>query len=193
MPLALTTELQAVNALLAAVRQAPVQTITGDLGADTAMAKALLEDRSRAVQSARWHFNTVPELTLSPNTSSEIVLPEGVVQADVLPGMRTDIDVTVRGEKLFDKKNATYTFTKDVKVVATYLLDWTELPEQARSYIFHSAARRFQDRLLGSREDHFYQQQDEAEALAILKLWDSEQADNSIFQTDVTLNSLLRY
>jgi len=193
MPLALTTKLQATNALLAAVRQAPVQSITGDLGADTAMAVALLEDRSRAVQSVGWHWNTVPKLTLSPNTSGEIVLPEGVVSADPVPGEYTDIDVTVRGEKLFDKKNGTYTFTKDVKVTATYLLEWTELPEQARSYIFHSAARRFQDRLLGSREDHFYQQQDEAEALAILKLWDSEQADNSIFQTDVTLNTLLRY
>ena len=192
--LSLTSELEAVNAMLRTVRQAPVSTLIGDIGLDAEFARDMLRERSLAVQSERWSFNYVPSVELTPHlTTKEIQLPNGAVSADVpLSEQRTDIDVTVRGTRLFDRCDNSYEFDKPVKVELLMALDWEDLPQQARHFIYVSAARRFQDRVLGSGEDHQFQLRDEFTSRQTLMEWDAQQADHSMFDSLVTLRPLNR-
>ena len=52
-----TTELEAVNSMLATIGEAPVNSITGTLPLDASLAKNTLNEINREVQSAGWHFN----------------------------------------------------------------------------------------------------------------------------------------
>ena len=64
MPNAATTELEAVNTMLAVLGEAPVNSITGTLPLDASLAKTTLSEINREVQSAGWHFNTFYDYTL---------------------------------------------------------------------------------------------------------------------------------
>ena len=93
------------------------------------------------------------------------------------------LDVTQRGSKLFDCKNNTYVFTKDVKVSLIRLLDWDELPEPARRYITLRASRIFQGRMVGSRELEALIARDEYIAKSRLEDYDSNSSDRTIFDS----------
>ena len=56
--LALTTELEAVNAMLRAIGEAPVSTLTGATQVDVVAAIGILRDLAREVQEEGWRFNT---------------------------------------------------------------------------------------------------------------------------------------
>ena len=56
-----------------------------------------------------------------------------------------------RGRKLYDRKNHTDIWTKEVKASITFELDFDELPEQFRHYITVKSARIFASRFLGNR------------------------------------------
>jgi hypothetical protein len=63
----------------------------------------------------------------------------------------------------------------------TFLLDWEELPEQARRYIAIKAGRVFQARLVGSRELESLIMRDEMYAKARLEETDDRNGDITIF------------
>ena len=50
------------------------------------------------------------------------------------PLLYPDVDVTMRGSRLYDRRQA-FTFTEDLKADVTALLDWDDLPEHAHQYI----------------------------------------------------------
>jgi hypothetical protein len=52
------TELEAVNVLLTTIGEAPVNTLTGNQVTDVTVAKQVLLEISREIQSQGWHFNT---------------------------------------------------------------------------------------------------------------------------------------
>jgi hypothetical protein len=161
-----TTELEAVNECLENIGQAPVSTISGDLGVDTQIALNFVRKVNRALQSQGWHWNTEKDYTLSPNGDGDILLPSNTLSVDST-GTDKDRDVVQRGQRLYDRDNHTFTFTKPIKVELTVGLSFEDLPETARRYIALRAARLFQNRIEGTadREDS----EDEMFALADLK------------------------
>ena len=86
-----------------------------------------------------------------------------------------------RGTKLYDRKNHTDVWSKEVKASITFDLPFEELPEQFRHYIAVKAARIFAARFLGSREIEGFATRDEIEAKARAIDADSEAADRTIF------------
>lgn len=180
--LTLTTQLEAVNAMLGHIGEAPVNTIAdaSSLPISASTAVSILDEVSREVQSEGWHFNSEKDVTISPNVSGNIVLDSDVVFADVED---YKLDVTQRGSKLFDRKNNTFVFTKDVKVFLIRLLDWEDLPEPARRYITLRASRIFQGRLVGSRELEALIARDEYVAKSRLENYDSNSSDRTIFDS----------
>lgn len=180
--LTLTTQLEAVNAMLGHIGEAPVNTISdaSSLPISASTAVSVLDEVSREVQSEGWHFNSEKDVTLSPNASGNIVFDSDVVFADVED---YKLDVTQRGSKLFDRKNNTFVFTKDVKVFLIRLLDWEDLPEPARRYITLRASRIFQGRLVGSRELEALIARDEYVAKSRLENYDSNSSDRTIFDS----------
>jgi len=177
----LTTKLDAVNTMLGYVTEAPVNSIanTTALPPSAALAKGVIDEVSREVQQDGWHFNTAQDYTLEANASNKFVLPDNVLQVDTVD---TTYAVVQRGTALFDRKNYTDTFTVDeLKVNITFLLEYEELPEQARRYIALKASRMFANRLVGSREIEALIYRDEIRAKAAMEEAEGNNSDRTIF------------
>ncbi len=176
----LTTQLEAVNTMLGYIGEAPVNSIsnTSELPVSAANAVTILDEISREVQSEGWHFNTEIDKELTP-VNSAITLDNNVLQVD--HEGTEDVDLVQRGLSLYDRKNQTSTFTESIKVNLTLLLDWDNLPEQARRYITLRSARSLQSRLVGSRELEALIIRDEFAAKANLENSDNSNTDRTIF------------
>lgn len=178
----LTTQLEAVNSMLGHIGESPVDSIAtpSALPVSASTALTILDEVSREVQSDGWYFNTEKDVTLSPDAgnSDKIVLDTDVIEADVLDHSS---DIVPRGLTLYDRKNNTTAFTKDIKVTLTRLLDWDSLPEPARRYITLRAARVLQGRIVGSRELEALIARDEYMAKARLEEFDAKSSDRTIF------------
>jgi|TARA_R110000822_G_scaffold10664_4_gene40197 hypothetical protein len=176
----LTTKLEAVNTMLGNIGESPVTqiTVTSTLPISAVTAITVLDEVSREVQSEGWHFNTVLKQTLSPNGSNEIVLATDILHVDTLDNSK---DIVQRGSKLFNRADNTFTFTADIDVRSMSLLDFTDLPEQARRYITLKGSRVFQARTVGSQELEQQILRDELKARYNLEEMDGQGSDRTIF------------
>lgn len=174
----LTSELDALNTMLDAIGASPVNTLD-DPNVDVAKARAVLAQTSREVQSRGWHWNTDEKYAIARTVAGEYLVPPSVLRIDVSNDFPT-WDVTPRSGKLWDKINRTFTFTEDLTFDVTWLLDFTDMPEAARNYIALRAARRFQERALGSASISRFQRDDEAQAWATLLGDDADGADHNM-------------
>ena len=174
-----TSELEAVNTLLANIGESPISSFD-DLAVDASIARETLKEISREVQARGWHWNT-EKRKLSPNSSKEIILPLNTLRVDSI-AESSAINVIERDGKLFnrsDYKN-TYEFDGSVFVEIILLHDFSKLPEAARRYITIRAARIFQERQLGAPSISGYNAQDEVRSLAYLRQMENETADRNI-------------
>ena len=180
--------------MISVIGEAPVNSLGGSAVPVTVVqAENTLDETNRAVQSEGWHFNTEHEYVLTPNTSdSQIILPNNTLRVDLDPQLYTDTDPVQRGNKLYDRKNHTDVWSKEVKASITFDLPYEELPEQFRHYIAVKAARIFAARFLGSREIEGFATRDEIEAKARAIDADSETADRTIFDNYSVLRVLDR-
>ena len=186
-----TSKLEAVNTMLTAIGESPVNTITSSTTTDVSIALQILDNVSREVQSVGWHFNTDTNYLLTKNASNQIELPSNALRVDN-SNKDADKDLVERGRKLWDRENHTYTITKDIRVNITWFLEFIELPETARRYITIRAARIFQDRMLASETLHTFHQVDELQALSALKEHEGDTRDHSIFDNYSTFRVLDR-
>ena len=189
-----TTELEAVNSMLATIGEAPVNSITGTLPLDASLAKNTLNEINREVQSAGWHFNSRTKYTLSLHTDSKIPLADNImrVDLDINQYTPTEFDVIKQGSFLFNKVGNTFTFDQALDANVILYLDFTDLPENARRYITLRASRIFQDRTIGGNTLHRYASVDEANALALLKQEETQTGNHSIFNNYDTYNIINR-
>ena len=179
MKLSPTTELEAVNAMLAGIGESPVNSLdSGYVDAETA--HTILTSVAREVQERGWTFNTELSLRLIPNNEGEITLPRNCLKVDTT-GVDLHRFLVQRGTKLYDPDKHTYKHEKGVEVDMVVFLDFSELPEVARNYITIRAGRLFQDRIQGSGTLHDFQLQDEYLAKALLEDSEGFVADYNIF------------
>jgi len=177
----LTTKLEAVNTMLGYLSESPVNSIadSSSLPPMAALAKGILEEVSREVQSQGWHFNTATDYTLEANVSGEFVVPDNTMEVDAVD---PSVDVIQRNTRLFDRTNQSFEFEKDtMKVNITFLLDFEDLPEQARRYISIKAARALSNRVVGSREIETLILRDELFAKAQLDDAEYSTSDRTIY------------
>ena len=142
------SELEAINLMLATIGESPVSSLSNSGDLHISMALQFLYDASREVQTVGWHFNYEEEYPLALNLNYELVTPSNTLSLDV-SDVDSSYDVTMRGNRLYDRKNHTYTFDKALKVDIVFFLPWNDLPQPARQYIAILAARRFQRRVQG--------------------------------------------
>ena len=178
----LTSELDAVNIIISTIGESPVSTLTGELPVDVSIAKSVLVEASRAVQSVGWHFNTDVKLVLALDVNSQISLPGNTLQVDasIEDG---EVDLVQHGIKLYDRLNRTYTFAREQTVDITYFHPWDILIEQARRYILIHASKLFQGRMVGSDTLWNFSAQEEFAALTALLRADGQSADFNIFRS----------
>ncbi len=191
MTVAATTELEAVNIMMAAIGESPVNTLTGTLPADVVMARSTLTEVNKEVQSEGWSFNTEIDVTQQrTDGTNNIDLSTDVLRIDPNIHQHPTIDAIQRGLKLYDRLNNTYIFSEDLICTIVYLRTFVEIPEPARRYITIKAARIFVDRLVGDQGLRTYTQQDETRARAILMETDYANADHNLLRGDPSLTSI---
>lgn len=181
MALSMTTELDAVNIMLSTIGEAPINSLDAATGVvDAVTARSILAEVSVQVQEEGWHFNTDYEFVLTPDNSGFIYVPAGCIEADTSEYDRTGLDVAIRGNRLYDRKNKTYVFQQPIKADLTLLLEFNELPQAARHYITIRAARVFQQRVVGSQTLGAFTEADEARALRQMRRYEAKTADYNI-------------
>jgi len=181
-----TTELEAVNTILSTIGEAPLNTLSGSLPVDGTIAKNVLSEVAREVQSEGFHFNTHYKVTLSRDTDNKIPLATNVVRVELDPNResKSNYDIVQRDGFLYNLAKNTEVFDKNfenVKVI--YLLPFAEIPEQAKRYITIRASRIFHDRTLGANTLHKFTLEDEEKALTILRQAETQTGDYTVFDT----------
>ena len=191
MTVAATTELEAINIMLAAIGEAPVNSLTGQVPVDVRIAQSTLIEVNKRIQSEGWSFNTEIDVTLVRNqTTKQIELSTDILRIDANIHQHPTIDPIQRGLKLYDRLNNRYEFDEDLICTVVYFRPFTELTEPARSYINIKAARVFVDRLVSDDGLRTYTEQDETRARAILMETDLSNGDHNILRGDPSLTSV---
>ena len=191
MTVAATTELESINIMLAAIGEAPINSLTGTLPVDARLAQSTLTEVNKEVQSEGWSFNTEIDVTLTRDASNNhISLSTDVLRIDPNIHQHTTIDAIQRGLKLYDRLNNKYEFDEDLICTVVYFRTFDEIPEPARRYITIKAARIFVDRLVSDDGLRTYTQQDETRARAILMETDLANGDHNVLRGDPSLTSV---
>ena len=183
---ALTSELEAVNILLAAINEAPAATLNDSGIPYLAAAYACLTEISRSVQTVGWHFNTEDDYPLVLDSNGFLPLP-----SDTLKVVADDRDHVQRGAFLYDKANHTKVFAKPQSVTIVRLLPWDDLPQAARNYITIRAARIFQTRELGSESQFRFSEYDEQVALKVIQEAEAETGQYNYFTDSQSVASII--
>jgi len=185
-----TTELEAINTMLSTIGEAPVNTVEDNGIVDAVIARQILRSTSREVQSRGWHFNTEKGFLLTPDSEGFITLPPTVLRADTVDESQ-NIDVVLRGKRLYDRRNHTFKFDKPIRTDVVILLPFDELPEVAREYITIRAARIFQERVVGSDLLSSFSKNDEVRALVALQEMEADTADYNILTDNYSVARVL--
>ena len=191
MTVAATTELECINIMLAAIGEAPVNSLTGTVPVDVRIAQSTLTAVNKQVQSEGWSFNTEIDVTLTRDGSNNIPLGTDVLRVDAQTHDHPSIDPIQRGLKLYDRKNNTFVFDEDIRCTVVYFRSFDELPEQARSYMTIKAARVFVDRLISDQSLRTYTQEDEIRARSVLMETDLSNADHNMLVGDPSISDAI--
>lgn len=191
------TKLEAVNEMLLAIGQAPVNTLEVAGIRDVSIAESILDNVSREVQSSGHSFNTFYEAK-SPDVNGDIIVPPDVLSIDAVDpryAVVTLVDPDDSALKLFDKDERSFTFTDDVECEVAKLLPFESIPQHARRYIVSMAKLRFQASAVGSSMLNSLIEQEVGMAYAEFRRAELLQQDNNILTlggTDISRNRYRR-
>lgn len=178
-----TSELEAVNLMLATIGESPVSSLTQSGQVDAVIAQQTLAETSIDVQSRGWRFNTDKGFPLKRQAGApyEIPVPPSAVRVDLV-GPDAHLDLTVRGGKLWDRRLHSFSFPDRAEVRAdiVWLLPFDDLPQAARRLVAIRAARVFQDRVVGSSTINRFTRADEQRAEAGLRKFEAKTAKRSL-------------
>lgn len=189
--LTLTTELEAINLMLAGIGESPVSSVDDNGVVDAVLARMQLRATSRRVQERGWHWNTDPGMVL-PRTFPDgfINVPANTLKVDSTSPDQ-DVDVVQRGTRLYDRRSHTYSFETALTVNLVSLLPFNELPEAARQFITIASARKFQEDRVGSTESSGFNRRDELMAWSALCDAEAETADYNVLSDSYSVARVL--
>lgn len=139
------SELSAVNEMLAAVGEDPVENLE-ELPPSGNTALVALRTQSRDFQEEGYWFNYERDYLLIPGPDKRIVIPEAVLSID-----GTDEDVIERRPYLYSRERKSLEFSAPVSCVVILHMPWDQLPSAARRYVTAMATERFVDGFPGAQ------------------------------------------
>jgi hypothetical protein len=188
------TKLDAVNIILNAIGETPVSSLTSGLP-DAEAAEAKLDSTIKEVLAKGWHQNLEREIVMSRNKDSEIVVPRQYLRVDTT-GVDVSLNVVIRKQngkrKLYDLRNFTYKFGKDLMVDAIIEIEFDSLIFELQNYIAMRAARKFQESAMGSATLDSFAVRQETEAFTALLDAEAENEDNNILRESASVNYAVR-
>lgn len=189
------SKLEAVNEMLLAIGQAPVNTLAVAGIRDVSIAATILDAVSREVQTDGHSFNTFVE-TATPDVNDKIAVASDAISVDATdPSIEviTWTDPVDQARRLFDVGNQRPTFDDPVEVSVVKLLPFESLPQHARRYIVALAKLRFQASAVGSPMLNNLFEQEVGLAYASFRKTELLQQDNNILTSGGTIISRNRY
>lgn len=132
------TELNIINEMLAATGTAPV-TASDTRHPSYVKASNKLDVVSGAVQNLGYWFNTT-YATLNLSDDNEIFVPKGTLSVDAV---KRKINVTKRGQRLYNLDTRNFEFEEAVKVKLVTQLDFEDMPDTVKQYIRQKARFEF--------------------------------------------------
>lgn len=176
------TLLDAVNALLLAVRIANVMSLeAGDLNEDAAGAKAALDDVCREVQLTGYEFNTEWAYKIDPAPTGEVVLPSNTLK---VRSVRCSYKrLTQRGLMLYDNVGHTFNIGETVTCDLVIALPYEQLPEAFKLLVTAQAARRWCLPKLPAQATFSYTEEMLDTARSLAEEEDSQGADSTLLDT----------
>lgn len=186
-----TTLTDAVNKLLACAGEQPIEDANDELSLLAALARNTLIEVHKQVLAKGWQFNTENDFILSPNSEGKITVPSDIIEVDT-DDYPDDKEPVLRGRELYSRKNRSFIWDGDLTCSIVRLLDWDEIPEQARNYITTRAARVFVSRHVGDTASYTYTASDENLAYADMRRFEIRSRDYNIFTNSDTARILDR-
>lgn len=189
------SKLEAVNEMLLAIGQAPVNTLEVAGIRDVSVASTILDNVSREVQSSGHTFNTFTE-TLTPTANGFLLVASDVLSIDAADPRNDVVPVVDANDgvnKLFNIEEGTNVFTDPLEVEVVKLLPFESLPQHARKYILALAKLRFQASVVGSNLLNDLIGQELNMAYAAFRRAELLQQDNNILTAGGTIISRNRY
>ena len=163
------TELDALNVILSALGEMPVNTL--DSGLPVALISLqTLRRQSRAIQTQGWWFNEDYSYRLIPDVEGRITVKDALSlrpAGDNAWGSYPR-DIVLRGNRVYDRANRSYTFDDPVHADVIWHLPWDELPFVFRDYVALRAARQQTDDTRNSQVLHEFNRRNELEAYRAL-------------------------
>lgn len=182
------TELDAVNAMLLSIGQAPVNTLEVSNIKDVSFARLILNNTSRSVQTRGWSFNTDYLYSLVPDGSGNILMPADALVVDCED---KSLNVSWRNGMLYDGDENTFVWTDtDLEFRIVRFLPFAQLPQPARDYIATKAARVFQAQIVGSQILYQFTADMEREAQATFMQSERRQKDTNLFTGTARTNNI---
>ena len=176
-----TTKEDAITMMLSCIGIAPkpLDLTASPLNSEVALAKHILEDVLRDIQTQGWAFNREDNFPLTRNAKGKIELPQNALRVESLRDRPHLIERSVeeKGQTktyLYDTRKHSFLMEITVYMTVVWLFDFAEIPEVYRRYVIIRASRIFQDRAIGSSTLHAFNERDELAALAALKNADNE-------------------
>lgn len=184
----LNAELQSVNDIMAAIGEAPVQTLEGDTNVDVVNARRLLHTVNRQIQSRGWSFNIEKDAVLTPDVFSNLI----VYQPQWLSVVgSTGQRLTNRAGYLYDSTARTDIFTGNVTATMIILREFDEMPVPFQTLIVARAAKIFNSRFFGAPELVQDLSNAEGEANQYAMEWELDYAADNCFSSDPFISSAI--
>ncbi|MDJ1139634.1 hypothetical protein [Marinicella marina] len=147
-----TTELMAVNEVLKAIGEIPINSLAVATNSDAAIALDTLRSVKTEVEQKGWWFNSRYNVAYAPS-AGRIAIPANVISVRPSSGGYTatgeNRNVVERDGYLYDIANNTDVFSGSVSLDIIETTDFELLPEPARRYITIRAARITHQQILG--------------------------------------------
>jgi hypothetical protein len=129
------------------------------IGTDGDIARRIISTTMVEVQSRGWFFNTDYNMILSPDSGVAlgdeveggfIVLPPNVLRIDTGNQSTFRNRYIIKDRKVYDLFEQDFVHDKTIEVDIVWLVDYELLPIEAYLYVAYRAARKFQQRVIGS-------------------------------------------
>ena len=171
-PLSLTSELDAVNLMLRAIGESRVLTLEDATHEDAADALQLLRHHNMVVQEQGWRFNTRVNVLLTREQSGLIPVPANTLRIET-SGDSWNIPASYIDGKLFDVKNNTFVWDRDLYCTYVIHYDFSKIPQSARNYIVQCSGMEFVGNEVADSGRAAFTDQRKREALAALRRTES--------------------
>lgn len=187
-----TNKLGMINICLAAIGELPYPdgTLIEDIpvGTDGDFANRAVTETMIEVQNRGWYFNTDKNYKFVPDELGFISLSPNTLRVDF--GKYPDKGrYSMRGKRLYDMQTNSFLIGRQTVGDIIWLVDYEEIPPAAYQYISLRAARKFQQRIVGSTDLYQFTAQDELDAYANMQREHLQYSDYNFVPNEINRES----